>query len=77
VEALLRIQAVSPALCEATVGPVAEGEISGGQLASDPGWAIGWALRNGAKAFAAYLTTVRHLMEARRWHTPGPRKAPQ
>jgi hypothetical protein len=55
---LLRIQAVSSELCEAAVAPVAEGEISGGQLASDPGWAIGWALRNGAKAFAADLNTV-------------------
>jgi ParB/RepB/Spo0J family partition protein len=58
VDPLLRIQAVSPELCEAAVVPVAEGEISGGQLASDPGWAIGWALRNGAQAFAAYLNTV-------------------
>jgi len=58
VDPLLRISAVSPELCEAAVAPVAEGEISGGQLASDPGWAMAWALRNGAKAFAAYLGTV-------------------
>jgi hypothetical protein len=27
---------------------VAEGELSSGQLASDPAWAIGWALRHGS-----------------------------
>jgi ParB/RepB/Spo0J family partition protein len=59
VDPLLRIGAVSPALCEAAVAPVAEGDLAGGRLASDPGWAIGWALRNDrTQAFAAYLTTV-------------------
>ncbi len=53
------INAVSPELCEAAVVPVANGELSGGQLASDPGWALGHALREGhTKTFAAYLNRL-------------------
>jgi ParB/Sulfiredoxin domain len=59
VDPLLRIGTVSPALCEAAVAPVADGDLGGGPLASDPGWTIGWALRNErTQAFAAYLTTI-------------------
>ncbi len=53
------IAAVSPALCEAALQSVADGEIDGEQFASSPGWAIGYALRNGAKGvFAAHLSSL-------------------
>ncbi|HEX4188591.1 MAG TPA: ParB/RepB/Spo0J family partition protein [Solirubrobacteraceae bacterium] len=58
---LCRIAEVSPELCEAALAPVASGELSGEQLASNPGWAIGHALRaNSSTAFAAYLSTLAH-----------------
>ena len=48
VDPLLRIQAVSPALCEAAVEPVAEGEVSGGQagVGSGVGDRLGVAQRS-------------------------------
>ena len=56
---LERINAVSPELCEATLVPVANGDLSASQLASDPGWALGYALREGdIKTFAAYLNRL-------------------
>jgi ParB/RepB/Spo0J family partition protein len=59
VGALERINAVSPQLCEAALVPVSNGDLSGTQLASDPGWALGYALREGhARNFAAYLNRL-------------------
>jgi ParB/RepB/Spo0J family partition protein len=61
VSALTKIADVSPTLCEAAVAPIASGEISGEQFARNPGWAIGYAIReNATKAFAAYLSTLSH-----------------
>jgi ParB/RepB/Spo0J family partition protein len=58
---LTKIAEVSVDLCEAALSTVAEGHISGSRFASDPCWAIGYALRDGAiKVFAAYLGTVSH-----------------
>lgn len=53
-----KIAAVSPELCQATLEPIAAGELSGEQLPSNPGWLIGHAIRGGAKVFAAYLATL-------------------
>lgn len=59
VATVARIAQVSPELCEATLAPIQAGEISGEQFASNPGWVIGHALRQGqSKAFAAYLSTL-------------------
>ncbi|HEX3509822.1 MAG TPA: ParB/RepB/Spo0J family partition protein [Solirubrobacteraceae bacterium] len=59
VSMLAAIAAVSPGLCEAALQCVADGEIDGEQFASSPGWAIGYALRNGAKGvFAAHLSSL-------------------
>ncbi len=59
VAVLETINAVSPELCEAALVPVANGDLSGAQLASDPGWALGYALREGhTKSFAAYLSRL-------------------
>ena len=56
-----KVAQVSPELCEAALAPVAAGEISGEQFASNPGWVIGHALREApSKAFAAYLSTLSH-----------------
>jgi hypothetical protein len=56
---LTKIAEVSTDLCEATLAPIAAGEISGEQFASNPAWAIGHALRHGErKVFAAYLATL-------------------
>lgn len=52
------ISQVSPALCEAAVGSVASGKVTGEQFCAQPAWAIGNAIRQGAKAFAAYLNRV-------------------
>jgi ParB/RepB/Spo0J family partition protein len=61
VATLTQIAEVSAQLCDAAVAPVAEGHIRGTQFASDPGWAIGHALRDPAcKAFAAFLGTLSH-----------------
>jgi ParB/RepB/Spo0J family partition protein len=68
VAALLQIAEVSPELCEAAVLPVADGAIDGEQLAHNPGWAIGFAIREDrTKAFAAYLTMLdaRDIAELR------------
>jgi ParB/RepB/Spo0J family partition protein len=59
VATLTKIADVSTELCEAALEPVAAGEIDGDQFASNPGWAIGFAIREGStKAFAAYLSTL-------------------
>ena len=59
VDTLLAIAAVSRELCAGVVQAVAAGDAAGSQLARDPGWALGQALRGGhCKAFAAYLNTV-------------------
>jgi ParB/RepB/Spo0J family partition protein len=59
VATLTKIADVSPALCEAALEPVADGQIAGGDFVNDPAWAIGYALREGTgKVFAAYLGTV-------------------
>jgi ParB/RepB/Spo0J family partition protein len=61
VATLTKIADVSAELCEAALAPIATGEISGAQFTSNPGWAIGHALReSGAKVFAAYLSTLSH-----------------
>jgi ParB/RepB/Spo0J family partition protein len=61
VSTLSKITEVSPELCEAVLAPVAAGEIAGERFTSNPGWAIGYALREGAtKVFAAYLATLSH-----------------
>jgi ParB/RepB/Spo0J family partition protein len=61
VATLTKIAAVSAELCEAALAPIATGEISGAQFTSNPGWVIGYALReSGAKVFAAYLSTLSH-----------------
>jgi ParB/RepB/Spo0J family partition protein len=61
VATLTKIAEVSPQLCEAALAPIAAGEISGEQFASNPGWVIGHALREGTtKAFGAYLNTLNH-----------------
>jgi ParB/RepB/Spo0J family partition protein len=58
---LTKIAEVSPELCEAALAPVAAGDISGEQFASNPGWVLGYALRESAtKAFGAYLSTLSH-----------------
>lgn len=56
---LTQIAGVSRELCEAALAPVAEGQLDGARLASEPGWVLGYALRNGnSKVFAAYLNTL-------------------
>jgi len=61
VATLTRIADVSAELCEAALAPVVTGEISGEQFTSNPGWVIGYALReSGAKVFAAYLSALSH-----------------
>ncbi|MFI4977925.1 MAG: ParB/RepB/Spo0J family partition protein [Solirubrobacterales bacterium] len=61
VATLTKIADVSTELCEAALAPIAIGEISGEQFTSNPGWVIGYALReSGAKVFAAYLSTLSH-----------------
>jgi len=68
VAALTKIVEVSPPLCEATLVPIAEGEISGDQFAHNPGWVIGHCLRAGnTKVFAAYLSGLdsREIAELR------------
>jgi ParB/RepB/Spo0J family partition protein len=58
---LMKIAEVSPELCEAALGTVADGQIGGSRFASEPGWAIGRVLREGAvKVFGAYLGTLNH-----------------
>lgn len=58
---LAKIADVSPELCEAAVAPIAAGEVSGEQFASNPGWVLSYALRVGSpKTFAAYLSTLSH-----------------
>jgi ParB/RepB/Spo0J family partition protein len=59
VSTLTQIAGVSRELCEAALTPVAEGQLDGARLASEPGWVLGYALRNGkSKVFAAYLNTL-------------------
>jgi hypothetical protein len=59
VDTLLAIAAVSRELCAGVVEAVAASDVAGSQLARDPGWALGQALRGGrCTAFAAYLNTV-------------------
>jgi ParB/RepB/Spo0J family partition protein len=61
VATLGKIADVSPELCEAGLAPIAAGEISGEQFASNPGWVISYAIREQAtKVFAAYLSTLSH-----------------
>lgn len=61
VATLTKIAEVSPELCEATVAPIAAGDIRGEQFASNPGWVVGHALREGEnKVFGAYLSTLGH-----------------
>ncbi|MDQ6811028.1 MAG: ParB/RepB/Spo0J family partition protein [Actinomycetota bacterium] len=61
VATLTKIAAVSADLCDAALAPIAAGEISGEQFTSNPGWAIGHALRDSdCKAFAAFLATLSH-----------------
>jgi ParB/RepB/Spo0J family partition protein len=61
VATLTKIVDVSAELCEAALAPIATGEISGEQFITNPGWVIGYALReSGAKVFAAYLSTLSH-----------------
>ncbi|HEY4894763.1 MAG TPA: ParB/RepB/Spo0J family partition protein [Solirubrobacteraceae bacterium] len=56
-----KIAEVSAELCEAVLAPIATGEITGEQFTSNPGWVIGYALRESAtKVFAAYLSTLSH-----------------
>jgi ParB/RepB/Spo0J family partition protein len=56
---LTKVAAVSPELCEAALAPVATGEISGEQFASNPAWVLGHALRQaGSDVFAAHLATL-------------------
>ncbi len=59
VDGLLRIGAVAPALVDAICATVAAGELAGAQVARDPAWALGQALRHtDAATFAAYLSVV-------------------
>jgi len=61
VAVLTKITEVSAELCAAALAPIATGEISGEQFTSNPGWAIGYAVReSGTKVFAAYLSTLSH-----------------
>ncbi|HEV2923606.1 MAG TPA: ParB/RepB/Spo0J family partition protein [Solirubrobacteraceae bacterium] len=61
VSTLSKITEVSTELCEAALAPVAAGDVSAEQFASNPAWAIGYALReSGARVFAAYLSTLSH-----------------
>ena len=56
---LERIAAASPSLCETLVRAVADGDIDGDILASNPAWAIAHAVRESPhKTFAAYLSTL-------------------
>jgi ParB/RepB/Spo0J family partition protein len=58
VSVLTAIAEVSIGLCEAIVDLIATGGVQGGQLASNPGWVVGQAVRS-AKTFAAYLQVLR------------------
>jgi hypothetical protein len=56
---LLAIGDVSPTITQALVDAVAADKFAGAQIAGNPGWAIGQALRHaGAAAFDAYLNQV-------------------
>lgn len=59
VDTVLQMARVSPPLCEAALATVTDGEISGAQLARDPGLAVRYVLRkNDAKVFAAHMDGV-------------------
>jgi len=59
IDNLLAIATVSPAITQALVDAVAADKFAGAQIAGNPGWAIGQALRHaGAAAFGAYLNQV-------------------
>lgn len=61
VATVAKVAQVSPELCEAALAPVAAGEISGEQFASNPAWVLGHALRQaGSGVFAAHLATLGH-----------------
>lgn len=53
-----KIAEVSPPICDAVLTYIAERDGDNGQLARDPGWLIGNALRANKKVFAAYLGNV-------------------
>jgi ParB/RepB/Spo0J family partition protein len=56
---LTKIADVSAHLCEAALAPIAAGDVSAQQFVSNPGWVIGYVIReNTTKAFAAYLSTL-------------------
>jgi ParB/RepB/Spo0J family partition protein len=58
VSVLTKIATVSPSVCDAVLAPVASGAISGGRFASNPKWAISYALSKTSKIFAAYMVTL-------------------
>jgi len=61
VPTVAKIATVSRDLCEAALAPITTGEISGEQFASNPGWVLGYALRESAtRVFAAYLSNLSH-----------------
>lgn len=56
---LERIAAASPVLCQRVVQAVADGDIDGEMLVSNPAWSIGRVVRESAgKVFAAHLSTL-------------------
>jgi hypothetical protein len=59
IDNLLAIATVSAAITQALVEAVAADKFAGAQIAGNPRWAIGQALRHaGAAAFGAYLNQV-------------------
>ena len=59
IDNLLAVSDVAPAIAQALVDAVAADKIAGSQVAGNPGWAIGQALRHArASAFGAYLNQV-------------------
>ena len=61
IDNLLAIGEVSAPIVQAVVDAIAATTIGGSQLLSNPGWAIGQALRDAAKdTFGAYLNELHH-----------------
>jgi hypothetical protein len=59
IDSLLAIKHVSPAILDVLVSAIADGDVSGEQVARDPGWALGSALRaTNHNVFAAYLQRI-------------------
>jgi ParB/RepB/Spo0J family partition protein len=58
IDNLLAVAAVSPAITQALVDAVATERFAGSQIAGNPGWAIGQALRGAKDTFGEYLNQL-------------------